>query len=158
MREWLIEHGEKKVSANRDELVKLMQAKYHDATTTTAPYLAWQDARLRAYLRQHGMDDSALLTLRPGLLQETRIRWVQATTTFERIHEIVNSDVEAAEEKLRRVIEIVMGEGDKAKAEGAKATAAAKKGKENFKARVNVTGAEHKLYRSGQILKASSNY
>ncbi|KAJ7293214.1 hypothetical protein C8J57DRAFT_1490665 [Mycena rebaudengoi] len=56
--------------------------------------------------------------------EETRIRWVQATTTFERIREIVNSNVEAAEEKLRRVIEIVMGEGDKAKA-------AAKKGKEN---------------------------
>ncbi|KAJ7241245.1 hypothetical protein C8J57DRAFT_1369465 [Mycena rebaudengoi] len=137
MREWLIKHGEKKVSANRDELVKLMQAKYHDATTTTAPYLAWQDARLRAYLRQHGMDDSALPTSRPGLLQETRIRWVQATTTFERIREIVNSNVEAAEEKLRRVVEIVMGEGDKAKAEGAKATAAAKKGKENVKAKVN---------------------
>jgi hypothetical protein len=35
------------------------------------------------------------------------------------------------------VVEIVMGEGDKAKAEGAKATAAAKKGKENVKAKVN---------------------
>jgi hypothetical protein len=69
--------------------------------------------------------------------EETRIRWVQATTTFERIREIVNSNVEAAEEKLRRVVEIVMGEGDKAKAEGAKATAAAKKGKENVKAKVN---------------------
>jgi hypothetical protein len=53
------------------------------------------------------------------------------------IREIVNSNVEAAKEKLRRVIEIVMGEGDKDKAEGPKATVAAKKGKENVKARVN---------------------
>ncbi|KAJ7146117.1 hypothetical protein C8R44DRAFT_590354, partial [Mycena epipterygia] len=117
MREWLVKHGAKNVPAKRDELVKLMQTKYDDAAGASASYLTWPDARLRAYLRNHGLDESALPTSRPGLLQETRIRWVQTQTTFERIREIVNSGVEATEEKLARVLEMLTGEGEKAKNE-----------------------------------------
>ncbi|KAJ7452117.1 hypothetical protein B0H11DRAFT_2074356 [Mycena galericulata] len=141
MREWLVEHGAKNVPAKRDELVKLMQTKYHDASDTSAAYLTWPDARLRAYLRNHNLDESALPTSRPGLLQETRIRWVQTQTTFERIREIVDSGVEATEEKLSRVLEMLTGEGEKAKKEtkaGAKkATDESKKGKENIKSKAS---------------------
>ncbi|KAJ7701557.1 hypothetical protein B0H17DRAFT_1045804 [Mycena rosella] len=138
MREWLVQHGATNVPAKRDELIKLMQAKYNDASGSTpfAP-LVWPDARLRAYLRNHGMDESALPTSRPGLLQETRIRWVQTTSAFERLREMVNSGIEATEETLTRVMEMLKGEGDKAKAEvktdASKAKATAKKGKENAK-------------------------
>ncbi|KAJ7607405.1 hypothetical protein FB45DRAFT_430572 [Roridomyces roridus] len=130
MREWLIEHGVDKVPAKRDQLVKMMHAKYDGAMATGADYLTWPDARLRAYLRNRGIDESALPTERPGLLQETRIRWVQAQTTFERIKEIVNSGVEATEEKLSKVYEMLTGEGEKAKKKTEKAAA---KGKENVK-------------------------
>ncbi|KAJ7724945.1 hypothetical protein DFH07DRAFT_897090 [Mycena maculata] len=141
MREWLVEHGATNVPAKREELVKLMQSKYNDAAGANAEYLVWSDARLRAYLRNRGIDESALPTSRPGLLQETRIRWVQAQTTFERIREIVNSGVEATEEKLGRVLEMLAGEGEKAKA-GAKARAKkgkdeAKKGKENVQGKAS---------------------
>ncbi|KAJ7796624.1 hypothetical protein B0H13DRAFT_2169567 [Mycena leptocephala] len=137
MREWLVEHGEKTVPSKREELVKLMQAKYSDAAGATAAYLTWPDARLRAYLRNHGIDESALPTSRPSLLQETRIRWVQTQTTFERLRDFVNSGVEATEETLGRVMEMLTGEGEKAKNE-AKANAKtakteAKKGKENIR-------------------------
>jgi len=141
MRDWLVEHGEHTVPAKRDQLVKLMQSKYDDAAGMSAAYLTWPDARLRAYLRNHGIDESGLPTSRPGLLQETRIRWVQATTTFERIREIVNSGIGAAEDKLLRVYEILKGEGEKTKgdlkADANKAKADAKKGKENIKSKAS---------------------
>ncbi|KAF8192653.1 hypothetical protein K438DRAFT_1674869 [Mycena galopus ATCC 62051] len=130
MRDWLVEHGEKTVPAKRDELVKLMQKKYNDAAGVSASYLTWPDARLRAYLRNNGLDESALPTSRPGLLQETRIRWVQTQTTFEKIREYVNSGVEATEETLSRLMEMIMGEGEKAKGEAKKD---AKKVKEKVK-------------------------
>ncbi|KAJ7724955.1 hypothetical protein DFH07DRAFT_971070 [Mycena maculata] len=140
-REWLVEHGVTNVPAKRDELVKLMQSKYNDAAGANAEYLVFPDARLRAYLRNRGIDESALPTSRPGLLQEARIRWVQAQTTFERIREIVNSGVEATEEKPGRLLEMLAGEGEKAKA-GAKASAKkgkdeAKKGKENVQGKAS---------------------
>lgn len=69
MREYLVERGAKNVPAKRDELVKLMHAKYDDAAGASASYLTWPDARLRAYLRNHGLDESALPTSRPGLLR-----------------------------------------------------------------------------------------
>ncbi|KAJ7222326.1 hypothetical protein GGX14DRAFT_428441 [Mycena pura] len=130
MRDWLVEHGEKTVPAKRDELIALMQAKYTDAASMSAAYLTWPDARLRAYLRNHGIEESALPTSRPGLLQETRIRWVQAMTTLDHIREIISSSVYAAEEKLSRVLELF-------KSEGAKTTAEAKKGKENIKSKAS---------------------
>ncbi|KIJ60409.1 hypothetical protein HYDPIDRAFT_98746 [Hydnomerulius pinastri MD-312] len=114
IRQWLSEHGyiDEKIDAKkkRDELVQLINSKYTDASAKSASYLVWPDARLRAYLREQGVSESALPTSRPGLLQETRIRWVQASsraeTIFAKLKEIVNSGVEAAEEKLARVLEV----------------------------------------------------
>jgi hypothetical protein len=51
---------------------------------------------------------------------------VQTQTTFERLRDFVNSGVEATEETLGRVMEMLTGEGEKAKTE-------AKKGKENIR-------------------------
>ncbi|KAJ6537612.1 hypothetical protein B0H10DRAFT_2245990 [Mycena sp. CBHHK59/15] len=80
----------------------------------TAAYLTWPDVRLHAYLHQHGLDESVLPHRARGFsMKETHIHWVQATTTFERIKEIV-----------------LTGEGEKAKGE-------AKKEKENVKAKAN---------------------
>ncbi|KAJ7353333.1 hypothetical protein DFH08DRAFT_922997 [Mycena albidolilacea] len=138
MRDWLAEHGEKTVPAKRDQLVKLMQKKYNETAGLTASYLTWPDARLRAYLRNQGIDESALPTSRPGLLQETRIRWVQTQTRFAKIRDFVNSGVEATEETLAHLVKLVMGESEKAKAEvkaeGTKAKAEAKKVKEKASA------------------------
>jgi len=36
----------------------------------TAAYLAWPDARLRAFLREQGVDDNKLPGSRTGLLRE----------------------------------------------------------------------------------------
>jgi len=50
---------------------------------------------------------------RPGLLQETRIWYVQATSRLEallaNIREMINSGVEIAEEKIGQVLEILTG-------------------------------------------------
>jgi len=37
----------------------------------TAAYLTWPDARLRAFLREHGVDDNKLPGSRTGLLRES---------------------------------------------------------------------------------------
>ena len=117
MRNWLVENNvidERTVAGKqRDELIKLIQSKYHGAAASTQHYLAWPDARLRAYLRERGISEDALPTSRPGLLQETRIRWVQsktrAETMYEKVSELVNSGVEAAEEKLAQILELLTG-------------------------------------------------
>jgi Putative nuclear envelope organisation protein len=71
MRNWLIENGYLRSGAQvkRDELVKAINDKYKDASTKTAAYLTWPDARLRAYLRERGVSERALPTSRPGLLR-----------------------------------------------------------------------------------------
>ncbi|KAJ7160979.1 hypothetical protein C8R46DRAFT_1000948 [Mycena filopes] len=146
MRDWLVQHGETTVPAQREKLVKMMQAKYDDVATTSATYLTWPDARLRAYLRNHGLDESALPTSRPGLLQETRIRWIQTQTTFERIRDVVNSGVEATEEKLASILNMLTGEAkngaDSAKKQAEKGKKAAEKGKENAKENVKKAAEE----------------
>ncbi|KAJ7803730.1 hypothetical protein B0H14DRAFT_1634140 [Mycena olivaceomarginata] len=70
MCDWLAEHGEKTVLVKRDNLVKLMRKKYNETAGLAASYLTWLglDARLRAYLHNHDIDDSALPMSRPGLL------------------------------------------------------------------------------------------
>ncbi|KAF9238700.1 hypothetical protein BU15DRAFT_47513 [Melanogaster broomeanus] len=116
IRQWLLEHGylddRSEAKKKRDELVKLIHSKYTDASAKTASYLVWPDARLRTYLRERGVSESALPSSRPGLLQETRIRWVQAytraETIFAKLKEIVNTSVEVAEEKLSRVLEVYL--------------------------------------------------
>ena len=72
LRSWLINHGYLRSDAQvkRDDLVKLMNAKYNEANARTAAYLTWPDARLRAFLRNHGMSEEALPTSRPGLLRK----------------------------------------------------------------------------------------
>ncbi|KAF7420861.1 hypothetical protein PC9H_011379 [Pleurotus ostreatus] len=115
IRDWLIQHGyiRSDVQMKRDELVAMIDKKYKDANTRTAEYLTWPDARLRAYLRERGVDESALPGARPGLLQEVRIKWVQtnhhAENLYMRVSEIINSAVDSAEQKLARLVEVLTG-------------------------------------------------
>jgi len=64
-------------------------------------------------LRENGLPESQLPSNRPGLLQETRIWYVQATSRLEallaNIREMINSGVEIAEEKIGQVLEILTG-------------------------------------------------
>ncbi|KAK7443562.1 hypothetical protein VKT23_015735 [Stygiomarasmius scandens] len=116
MREWLIEHGYLRSDAQikRDELVGLMNDKYHAVSDKTAAYLVWPDARLRAYLRERGISENLVPTTRPGLLQEVRIRWVQtqnrSEALYQSIREIVNSNIEVAEDKLHQLWELMSGQ------------------------------------------------
>ena len=109
MRNWLIEHGYIRTDAQktRDELMKLMHDKYTDYNARTAPYLVWPDARLRAYLREHGVSEDAVPTSRPGLLQEVRIRYVQtqgrAEAVIGKVKGALHDATEAAEERIGRV-------------------------------------------------------
>ncbi|KAG1807829.1 uncharacterized protein BJ212DRAFT_1385678 [Suillus subaureus] len=117
IRRWLSEHGytdDRTVAQKkRDELVSLINKQYNDVSARTAAYLLWPDARLRAYLRECGVNEAALPTNRPGLLQETRIRWVQtskrAETIFTKLKEIVDSSVGAVEDRLARILELLSG-------------------------------------------------
>ncbi|KAI6167590.1 hypothetical protein EDD17DRAFT_1750948 [Pisolithus thermaeus] len=115
IREWLTEHGyiDERTAPRktRDELVNLINSKYADASAKSASYLVWPDARLRAYLRERGVSEDALPTDRPGLLQETRIRWVQATTRaeniFTRLRDAVNGGVVVIEDALSWICDAV---------------------------------------------------
>ncbi|CAE6487414.1 unnamed protein product [Rhizoctonia solani] len=115
MRQWLIDNGYLRSDAQvkRDELVNLMNRKYNAANAKTADYLTWPDARLRAYLRAQGVDESKIPPTRPGLLHETRVRWVQTTNAVENwMHNIkntVNGGVEWTEEKLNAILNILGG-------------------------------------------------
>ncbi|KAG6332571.1 hypothetical protein ID866_6521 [Astraeus odoratus] len=108
IREWLSAHGyideRTALKKTREDLVKLINSKYTNASERSASYLTWPDARLRAYLRERGVSEDALPTSRPGLLQETRIRWVQASTqaesVFEKLRDLVNYGVSAVENAL----------------------------------------------------------
>ncbi|KAK7056264.1 hypothetical protein VNI00_002817 [Paramarasmius palmivorus] len=119
IREWLIEHGYLKTDAQkkRDELIALINDKYTSASDRTAAYITWPDARLRAYLREKGFPEQKLPRTRAGLLQEVRIRWVQAHTRaealFASIRDVVEGSVEAAEEKLANIWTLMSGHADK---------------------------------------------
>jgi hypothetical protein len=67
-----------------------------------------------------------------------RIRWVQMQTRFAKIHDFVNSGVEATEETLAHLVKLITGEGEKvkaeAKADGTRAKAEAKNVKEKASA------------------------
>ncbi|KAH9476956.1 Stress response protein ish1 [Psilocybe cubensis] len=131
LRDWLVEHGYMRSDAQvkRDELIKLANDKYTDQVAKTASYLTWSDARLRAYLREQGVDDHMLPTTRPGLLQETRIRWIQTHTHAEnmiaKIKEIVNSGIYKAEDILVHLYHLLSGgwEETKGKADSTKRSA-----------------------------------
>ncbi|EKM75369.1 hypothetical protein AGABI1DRAFT_79948 [Agaricus bisporus var. burnettii JB137-S8] len=113
LRQWLIDNGYIRSDAEvkRDELVKLANEKFNDAWAKTASYLTWPDARLRAYLRERGVAENELPTNRSGLLQETRVRWVQAQGRAEaivgKIRDIVNEGVGKAEDALYNIFNIL---------------------------------------------------
>ncbi|CAG8643886.1 17511_t:CDS:2, partial [Acaulospora colombiana] len=123
LRAWLIEHGYMRTDAQvkRDELVALANSKYTHAANRSAEYLTWPDARLRAYLRMHGLPESQLPTTRPGLLHEVRIRYVIAQTKIDNllqsIKDAVYGSVETAEEKLNNVLHMLTGAKESAKGE-----------------------------------------
>jgi hypothetical protein len=47
------------------------ELRYNDYNARTAAYLTWPDARLRAYLREHGVSEDFVPGGRPGLLRES---------------------------------------------------------------------------------------
>jgi len=126
IRTWLIDNGYLKsdAQAKRDELVKLINDKYKDYNGRSAAYLTWPDARLRAYLRTHGISEDGLPTTRPGLLQETRIRYVQTTNSAQaflnRIRDVINSGVELTEDKIHQVLGLLTGTYEDTKVSGEK--------------------------------------
>ncbi|KZV93874.1 hypothetical protein EXIGLDRAFT_716624 [Exidia glandulosa HHB12029] len=132
MRQWLIDNGYMKsdAQAKRDELVKLMSSKYNDAQSRVASYTTWPDARLRAFLRNHGITEASMPKSRADLLHETRIRWVQtqwaSESLYRRIKDTITGGVETAEEKLGKVLEILGGAKHDVGNAGAKATERAK--------------------------------
>ncbi|TFK24859.1 hypothetical protein FA15DRAFT_640498 [Coprinopsis marcescibilis] len=110
---WLVDNGYLRTDAQkkRDELIKLAEEKYSDVNAKTASYLVWPDARLRAYLREHGLSEEFVPGDRPGLLQETRIRWVQAEhgadSILEKVRELVNNGAHKVEDVLANVLNIL---------------------------------------------------
>lgn len=101
--------------------------RHKDYSGRSADYLTWPDARLRVYLRTHGIPEDGLPTCRPGLLQETRIRYVQTTNSAQaflnRIRDLINSGVEVTEEKIHQVLGLLTGTYEDAKASGEKRAA-----------------------------------
>ena len=89
----------------------------------------WPDARLRAYLRMHGLPESQLPTSRPGLLHEVRIRYVIAQSRIEaliqNIRDTVYGSIETAEEKLGSVLSVLGGVKDDAELKRREAFASA---------------------------------
>ncbi|KAG9044076.1 hypothetical protein FS837_008826 [Tulasnella sp. UAMH 9824] len=120
MKQWLIDHGYMRSDAQvkRDELIKLMNEKYTDTYHKSAEYLTWPDARLRAYLRNWGVDDTQIIG-RPSLLQEVRIRYYQANNKVEQmlaaIRASVYSSMENAEATLSQILETLTGKSHEAK-------------------------------------------
>ncbi|KZO91765.1 hypothetical protein CALVIDRAFT_521182 [Calocera viscosa TUFC12733] len=114
IRDWLIDHGYLRSEAQkrRDELVDLIHEKYDGAQHRAAAYLTWPDARLRAYLRNNGVDETKIPGMsRPTLLQETRIRWVQTTSSIDSllatVRQYVLSGYEFAEDKVEDLKELL---------------------------------------------------
>ena len=113
-----------------------------------AAYLKWPDARLRAYLREHGVSEDYIPGDRPSLLrtfatshiefltyhrivtEETRIRWIQSQNSAEallsKIKGVVNSGVYKAEEALHRLYSLLVGGWEDGKSKGAACGDAAK--------------------------------
>ncbi|KAH7100493.1 hypothetical protein BKA62DRAFT_706479 [Auriculariales sp. MPI-PUGE-AT-0066] len=132
MRQWLIDNGYMKsdAQAKRDELLALMQSKYNAAAARANEYTVWPDARLRAYLRNHGVTQAEIPKTRADLLHEVRIRWIQtkweSEGLYKRIKDTVSSTVGTAEERLSKVLDILSGAKHDYGAANAKATKRAK--------------------------------
>jgi hypothetical protein len=119
MRDWLVNRGYLRSDAQikRDELIKLMQDKYATSSSKVAPYLNWPDARLRAYLIEIGIV-APPPTTRELLLQKVRENWNDTNAwcsekasggaaLLEKIRAIVSGGVEATEDKLNKVAEMI---------------------------------------------------
>ena len=121
IRNWLIENGYIRfdAQAKRNELVKLINDKYADASARTSVYLSWPDSRLRVYLRERGVSEKALPTSRPGLLRETRIRWVQTTSRADALYrticDLIKSGVTSAQDTLCHILELLWSMSDQSK-------------------------------------------
>ncbi|KDQ11255.1 hypothetical protein BOTBODRAFT_163031 [Botryobasidium botryosum FD-172 SS1] len=136
MREWLSEHGylppatqSEHAKIKRDELIQLMNAKYHDYSCRSAPYLSWPDARLRAYLRDHASPATqsriSHSTSRADLLHDVRLQWPHTPNTrlesvLYAIKDKLSSGAEVAEEKVAAVLEMLTGYHSATRAERAK--------------------------------------
>ena len=111
------------ILCNATTVVHLLH-RYKDYSGRSAAYLTWPDARLRAYLRTHGIPEDGLPTSRPGLLQETRIRYVRTTNSAQaflnRIRDLINSGVELTEEKVHQIVGLLTGTYEDTKASGEK--------------------------------------
>ncbi|EJU00562.1 hypothetical protein DACRYDRAFT_117055 [Dacryopinax primogenitus] len=114
MHDWLIDRGylRSEAQARRDELEGLMHEKYDQVQQYAAAYLTWPDARLRAYLRNNGVDDTKIPGMdRTTLLQETRIRWVQTTSALDdilaTIRRYLMTGTEFAEDKVEDLKELL---------------------------------------------------
>jgi len=105
------------------------RCRYTSAANRSAEYLTWPDARLRAYLRMHGLPESQLPTSRPGLLHEVRIRYVIAQTRIDgliqNIRDAVYGSIETAEEKLGSILGMLGGVKDDAEVKRRQAATAA---------------------------------
>ncbi|PPQ71324.1 hypothetical protein CVT26_011969 [Gymnopilus dilepis] len=143
IRDWLIEHGYMRSDAQvkRDELIKLANEKWNDQVARTSDYLVWPDARLRAYLRNHGVDDSNIPEPRPILLQEVRVRWVQSKTKAENVYdtvkEMVNSGIYKAEDALHHVFALLSGGWEDAKEKAESTKRSGEQGWEDAKTRAS---------------------
>lgn len=141
IKDWLVEHGYMRSDAQvkRDELIKAAEEKYNDVNAKTAAYLTWPDARLRAYLREHGVSEDLVPGGRPGLLQEVRIRWVQtenrAESMLEKIRELVNGSAHKVEDVLAKIVSLLSNGWIDVKARSADQYGAVKDGYEDVKGR-----------------------
>ena len=57
------------MSLESREFISIDAPRYKDYNAMTASYLTWPDARLRAYLREHGLSEDLVPGGRPGLLR-----------------------------------------------------------------------------------------
>jgi hypothetical protein len=116
---------------------------------SVAPYhysfAAWPDPRLRAFLVEHGVKESAIPDTRPALVQKVGDVWAslpssfttpsnsyqrargESEALFTKIQNIMNSGVEQAEDKIASLWDLLTGHYENAKDKGADAAGAAKK-------------------------------
>ncbi|KAF8515707.1 hypothetical protein BU17DRAFT_51433 [Hysterangium stoloniferum] len=133
MRTWLIEHGYLRSDAQvkRDELVKLFNDKYNYASTQVYEYITWPDARLRVFLRNHGVSDSSIPWDRQELLHEVRHHYTRTYSSaggiLSRILSSVYNGIELVERKVGQFLSAMSGMSEEAKVQAHKANLEAAK-------------------------------
>jgi hypothetical protein len=121
---WLILPTKSVLCTSFFYLCSLTFDRYTDIHARLAPYLTWPDARLRAYLRESGVPEDKIPSSRPGLLQETRIRWVHAQSRadalWSKLKDVVNDVEEGVEDRLWNVWALMRGGWEEGMAKGEK--------------------------------------